>query len=319
MRRLVLWLLRVCDVVLAPALFPAGLLMKVVRRIGVQRLPVCRRVLLGLGVFPIRDHYYEPLFDARVLRRSLREERRLPGIDLDVEGQLDFVAQCRYGAELANIPSHKSGDGRFHFGNGAFESGDAEFWYGVLRSRKPRLVIEIGSGYSTLLAVEALRKNREEDAAYRARLVCVEPYEAPWLEGLAVEVIRSRVEDLDPQVFAQLGAGDVLFIDSSHIIRPQGDVLFEYLQILPALRPGVLVHVHDIFTPRDYLDDWVRDQVRLWNEQYLLEAFLCSNRDWRVVAALNYLHHNHYDALRAAAPYLTSEREPGSFYLLKKD
>ena len=320
MNDLVLKVLRACDVLLAPFLVPAALLMKAVRRVGMHRLPLCRRVLMDLGVFPIRRHYYEPLFDARDLRESLRVDRRLPAVDLDPVGQLAFVAQCHYGAELADLPSSKPQGGEaggFHFNNGAFESGDAELWYGVLRHRKPRVVIEIGSGYSTLLAVAALARNRQDDPSYQVRHICVEPYEAPWLQTLGVELIRTPVERLSLDFFAQLSAGDVLFIDSSHVIRPQGDVLFEYLQILPSLSEGVLVHVHDIFTPRDYLDDWVREEVRLWNEQYLLEAFLCSNRDWRVVAALNYLQHNHYDALKAAAPFLTPDREPGSFYLLK--
>lgn len=317
MKSFVLGLLRVCDLLLAALVVPAALLMKAVRRIGVHRLPLSRRVLLALGVFPIRNHYYEPLFDARGLRQSLRKDRVLPAIDLDPRGQLEFLAQCRYGAELAGVPSSRPAAGGFHFGNGAFESGDAEVWYGVLRSRKPRVVIEIGSGYSTLLAVEALRRNREEDPSCSVRHICVEPYEAPWLQALGVELIRTPVEQLDLGFFSQLSSGDILFIDSSHVIRPQGDVVFEYLQILPSLREGVLVHVHDIFTPRDYLDDWVRKEVRLWNEQYLLEAFLCSNRDWRVVAALNYLQHHHYDELKAVAPHLAPDREPGSFYLLK--
>ena len=74
---------------------------------------------------------------------------------------------------------------------------------------------------------------------------------------------------------------DILFIGSSHVIRPQGDVLFEYLELLPTLKRGVIVHVHDIFSPRDYPQSWLLDEVRLWNEQYLLEAFLTDNEHWK--------------------------------------
>ena len=79
--------------------------------------------------------------------------------------------------------------------------------------------------------------------------------------------------------FAKDKKNDILFIDSSHIIRPQGDVLFEYLEILPILNPGVVVHIHDIFSPKDYLDNWIINDHLFWNEQYLLEAFLSFNNN----------------------------------------
>ena len=116
-------------------------------------------------------------------------------------------------------------------------------------------------------------------------------------------------------MFQELDAGDILFIDSSHMIRPQGDVVFEYLEILPTLKDGVIVHIHDIFSPRDYPADWVIDRVWFWNEQYLLEAFLTLNSDWKIIGALNYLRHNHYDKLKEKCPFLTQDREPGSFYI----
>jgi hypothetical protein len=125
----------------------------------------------------------------------------------------------------------------------------------------------------------------------------------PWLESVFQRVIRRRVETLDFELFESLGADDILFIDSSHVIHPQSDVLFECLEILPRLAPGVIVHFHDVFSLRDYLREWVLDEVRLWNEQYLLEAFLTCNADWKVIGALNYLRHHHYDRLHAACPF----------------
>jgi len=117
--------------------------------------------------------------------------------------------------------------------------------------------------------------------------------------------------------FSELQENDILFIDSSHVIRPQGDVLFEYLELLPTLNPGVIVHVHDIFSPRNYLSSWLQNEVRFWNEQYLLEAFMVHNDKWKIIGALNWLHHNHYERLKLIAPYLSLEREPGSFYIQK--
>jgi hypothetical protein len=165
------------------------------------------------------------------------------------------------------------------------------------------------------MARRALNANVREDSSYTCEHVLVEPYEQDWLEQLGVTVIREKVENCDMRMFAELDAGDILFIDSSHMIRPRGDVLFEYLEILPILKVGVIVHIHDIFSPRDYPAEWVVDEVRFWNEQYLLEAFLTSNKDWKVLGALNLLQHHHFDELRDKCPFLTEDRQPGSFYI----
>lgn len=310
-------LLPLADLVLAPLVYPAALLLKLVRMAGVHRMPLCKKGLLQVGVFPVRDHYFEPLFNAAALERPLDQARALPGIKWNVAGQLALLEQFRFNEELAGIGDRKGELLEFHFNNVAFESGDAEFLYNLIRCKKPSRLFEIGSGYSTLMAIRAIARNREEDPRYRCRHLCIEPYEMPWLEQAPVEAIRERVEKVGGELFAELGENDLLFIDSSHVIRPQGDVLFEYLELLPALRPGVIVHVHDIFSPRDYPAQWLREEVRLWNEQYLLEAFLTHNRDWKVIGAVSYLHHNHYQQLRDKSPYLTPDAEPGSFYLQK--
>jgi hypothetical protein len=104
-----------------------------------------------------------------------------------------------------------------------------------------------------------------------------------WLGQLNVEVVRKKVEEINKSIFEGLINNDILFIDSSHIIRPQGDVIIEYLEVLPILKPGVMVHIHDIFTPKDYLDSWIIDETRLYNEQYLLEAFLTFNEKYRII------------------------------------
>ncbi len=311
-------LLRAADFVLAPFVYPAARLLRKVRSAGVENMPLSRRVLMGLGVFPIGDHYYEPQFDLRETRRPLSDERPLPGIDWNVAEQLGLLRSMRFADELAGTPLERPERPGFYINNGSFESGDAEFWYQLLRLKKPRRIFEIGGGNSTLLALQAIRRNQLEDPAYTCKHVCIEPYENPWLEQTAVTVIRQRVEQLDIGFFAELEQDDVLFIDSSHMIRPDGDVLFEYLELLPTLRAGVIVHVHDIFSPRNYPAHWLVDKVLFWNEQYLLEAFLSHNGDWAIVGSLNYLKHHHYENLKAVAPSLTPAREPGSFYLQRR-
>jgi predicted O-methyltransferase YrrM len=196
-----------------------------------------------------------------------------------------------------------------------FTRGDAEFWYQMIRHLKPRRIYEIGSGYSTLMARHAISALQKEDATYACSHVCVEPYEMDWLEQTGVTVLREKVETLGVEKFRELESGDVLFIDSSHIIRPEGDVLFEYLELLPSLAPGVVIHIHDIFTPRNYLSDWLESKTLFWNEQYLLEAFLSYNSNFEVMAAVNHLYHEHRGALQEVCPMLTDQSEPGSFYI----
>jgi len=303
------------DVTLVLPVLVAGFVLKAFRRIGAGRLPWSKACLLGVGVFPIRDHYYEPMFHPRHLLHSLEDDRELPGIAWNEASQLHLLAQLDYGAEIEGsweIPCQPPG---FYIQNGGFESGDAEYWYSVIRHFKPARIIEIGSGNSTLVARQAIARNQAEYPAYRCQHICIEPYEMPWLEAAGVEVVRQRVEEINPKLFSTLTRNDILFIDSSHVIRPQGDVFTEFLQILPRLSSGVIVHVHDIYSPRDYPNSMVVGDVLFWNEQYLLEAFLTHNRDWEIIGALNYLQHHHHTQLKKTCPYLTAGKEPGSFYL----
>ena len=287
-------------------------------------LPISKKILFAVGVYPIVDHYYEPMFNPKYLRKSLRENRSLPGIDLNIQEQLRILDAFNYNDELLKIPVIKGDDPLefCHNNVGIFPPADAEYLYNIIRHFKPQKIIEIGSGQSTLMALNAIKKNKIENENYSCEHVCIEPYEIEWLEQLNVKVIREIVEKTDINVFGTLANNDILFIDSSHIIRPQGDVLFEYLELLPTIKPGVLVHIHDIFTPEDYPDDWVKN-ANFWNEQYLLEAFLTLNNDFRVIGAMNFLMHNYYGQISAKCPVtkmLTEKGEivgAGSFWMIK--
>ncbi|WP_198420157.1 class I SAM-dependent methyltransferase [Geomonas ferrireducens] len=305
---------------LAPFTLLSALLFALIRRGGIERMALTRRILLRVGVFPVTRHYYEPQFDHRWMRRPLDAERPLPGIDWNEQGQLELLRRFSFADELLEFPQRPR-DGRieFHYDNAMFPPGDAEILYGMVRHFRPKSIVEIGSGNSTLMALNALKKNAEEEEDYRCRHICIEPYEMPWLERTGVTVLRETVESVDRELFSTLEAGDILFVDSSHMIRPQGDVLAIYLEILPLLRPGVLVHVHDIFSPCDYPREWVVDEVKFWNEQYLLEAFLTLNRDFSVIAALNYLKSNHFELLCACCPVFARQQggAPGSIWLMR--
>lgn len=310
----------ILDVLAAPFVLAGALLFKLIRGYGVGRLNLCRRIFWAVGVMPVTDHYYDPFFRKDTLRKPLREDRDLPGIDLNPRGQLELLNCFNYNDELSGISRQPGAALEFYYDNPAFLSGDAEFLYNMVRYFKPRKVIEVGSGFSSLMTLKALKANREEDGSYNGELLCIEPYEHKWLEELGVTVHREPVQMVQVDLFRSLKKNDILFIDSSHIIKPQNDVLFLYLQVLPVLEPGVLVHIHDIFTPGDYLQKWVFEDVRFWNEQYLLESFLSFNFRFEVIAALNFLLRHYPDELLAVCPILreqASQREPGSFWIRK--
>lgn len=269
--------------------------------------------------FQIRsDHYYEPTYAEAHLPGQTAGERPLPGVDLNQAAQLDLLARFVHADGFVTNSGAKPALTGFGFGNDMFGPGDAEVYYNMVRTLEPRRIIEIGSGHSTLIALQAVAANRRVDRHYDCHITCIEPYEMPWLESTGVTVVRERVETVDLARFAELGTNDILFIDSSHVIRPYGDVLREFQEILPSLRPGVLVHVHDIFTPRDYPESWLRAERRLWNEQYLLESFLAFNARFEVICANNWLKHNHWEAFSRACPLTTQEHEPGSFWMRVK-
>ena len=272
------------------------------------------------------NHFYSVVPDTRELADALwQRESELPGIDMRDEHQLAFLedAVARFGDELAALPRRQAdADGGYFVDNGAFESVDAEVLYSMIRGSKPKRVLEIGSGWSTLLSMRALEANRADGADQAARLTAIEPYPYPFVRDAVAarpdyaEMLDEQVQGLPLDMFCSLGEGDILFIDSSHVLRIGSDVQYEFLEILPRLRPGVLVHVHDIFLPGEYPRDWVLGpEHRFWNEQYLLQAYLIGNARTEVVWGSSWMHRRHPEALeKAFGSYDRGTRFPGSFW-----
>jgi hypothetical protein len=129
--------------------------------------------------------------------------------------------------------------------------------------------------------------------------------------------VEAKVQDVDLEFFAQLAPGDILFIDTSHTVKIGGDVNYLFLEVLPRIKPGVLVHVHDIFLPFEYRRDWVMDELRFWTEQYLLQAFLTFNSEFEVLMANYYAGHYFEEDLKRAFPGLQSVKG-GSFWMRRK-
>jgi hypothetical protein len=305
--------------ILSPFTLVSTLWLKFIKLSGING--ISEKIFMSIGLLPIVDQYYQPLINPKkYLTKSLRDDRSLIGIDFNVQQQLDLLKKFQFNDELLKFPLDKNNENEFYYNNGTFLSGDAEYLYNIVRHFKPKSIIEIGCGNSTLMIRNAIKTNLINDGSYNCNHFCIEPYEQPWLDKIEIELIREKVEQIDISFFQKLQPNDILFIDSSHVIRPQGDVLFEYLEILPILKPGVIIHIHDIFSPKDYLNNWVLENHFLWNEQYLLEAFLSFNSKFKIIGALNYLAHNYTKEFVDKCPIFGKQSgEPGSFWLIKTE
>ena len=254
----------------------------------------------GYHIRPI--HYYEPLPDFRTITtEQIHRRHAYAGIDFHWEKQLRLLGElARYRDELDDLS--------FDFGNDFFNGFDAAVYYSLIRHLQPRRIIEIGGGYSTQIAAKAFARND------KGRLTCVEPYPDARLinANLNVEVIQKRVEEIDVDFFACLEADDILFIDSSHAVKFGSDVCYEFLDLLPQLRSGVWIHVHDIFFPHDYPAEWLLERRLALNEQYLLEAFLAFNNSFTPQLANYWLCLDHADA---AARLWSNDTRASSFWM----
>jgi hypothetical protein len=269
----------------------------------------------GFHVTPV--HFSQPIPDTRSLSETLwSQASELIGIDMKERAQLELLQSfLKFHDEYRRLPTALSPehDG-FYLGNRLFDGVDALVAYCMVRHFQPRLIIEVGSGFSSLLLGQAAAKNGD------APLICIEPFPRDFLRkgfpGLRT-LVEKNVQQIHLEFFSQLNPGDILFIDSSHTVKIGGDVNYLLLEVLPRLKPGVIVQVHDIFLPFEYRRDWVLDEFRFWTEQYLLQAFLTCNSEFEVLLGNYYLSHYHEQQLKAVFPNLP-RWIGGSFWIRRK-
>jgi len=239
----------------------------------------------GYHIRPV--HYYEPLPNfATITEESVNRRREYPALNFNWPEQLRLVNDLTtYRPELQELSS----DSSFDFDNGFFSGFDAAAYYALIRHLRPRRVLEVGGGYSTRIAEKALTRNRAD--GIESTLKCIEPYPESRLTDAITqtELIIKPAQEVPIDVFQELEPNDFLFIDSSHTVKFGSDVCFLFLEILPALRPGVWIHVHDIFFPHDYPAEWLVEQRRAFNEQYLLEALLMFNDKFSICLSTHWL------------------------------
>lgn len=256
-------------------------------------------------------HFYSPITHPAEMAQRYRDPREgaphsLPGIELDRQGHIDlwrgwapFLADTRPG----------EGQGcRYTPSNDQYGPGDALAQACVLRQFRPRQIIEVGSGYSSAAALDTI----DAHLGGATRCTFIDPYPKRLNSILRGDdrtrhtIIEKPIQDVDPDIVTSLEANDILFIDSTHIVKTQSDVVFDLFELLPRVRKGVLVHFHDMFWPFEYPSQWVLDMNLSWNELYAIRAFLNWNSAFEIVFFNDYLWTTARADVDALAPGLRS-------------
>jgi hypothetical protein len=274
-------------------------------------------------MFAPPGHFYSPVPSAAdvaayVARSAVAPPDELAAIDLRLDAQRALLDQLAPLYAEADFPETQQPDRRYWYENHSFSYGDALMLHLMLRHLRPPRMIEIGSGWSSCMTLDTI----EHHLDWSTELTMIEPYPHQLhvlLHDGDLERFRlldQGVQEVPIEEFRALGAGDVLFIDSTHVSRVGSDVNYEIFEVLPALASGVYVHFHDIFYPFDYPVDWVQEG-RGWNEAYVLRAFLEYNDEFEIVLWNDLLHGRHPDRMERDFP-LTRRNPGGSIWLRRR-
>lgn len=268
-------------------------------------------------------HFYSPIPDLNEIEAVhdiLWPEKlptELPGIDLRADQQLAMFKTIAKLARAHEIHEHKTEPWRYYSNNVAYGPGDALVLHGMLRHIRPRRLIEIGSGHSSAMTLDTV----EHYLGGNTELTFIEPY-PELLESLLragdrshATIIGQPLQEVPLDTFAALQSGDVLFIDSTHVLKTGSDVAWLYGTVLPTLNEGVYVHIHDIFYPFEYPEEWVMEG-RAWSEAYVLRAYLTHNTDFQIELFNSWLASFHEDLIEEQLPPMTVN--PGGALWLRR-
>ncbi|MDM8519587.1 class I SAM-dependent methyltransferase [Anaerolineales bacterium HSG6] len=268
----------------------------------------------GYHITPVS--FYYPIPDTRELTKIHPRSHKISGIDFRPEFQLQFLAEIvpQYASEYNAFPLTKpASPQKFYIENDAFVGIDPHLYHVMIRHFQPRTIIEVGAGNTTLLGAQASRLNGH------TRYISIEPYPRDFIaQGVSgVEHVQHKAEDLPVDFFRQLRANDILFIDSSHVIKSSGDVCFLILNVLPCLEPGVIVHFHDIYLPFDYSRNLLLNIQYFWTEQYLLQAYLADNDHAELLIGSKFILDKYPTKVKNTFPQVRDYGGSASFWIRK--
>jgi len=273
------------------------------------------------GLFPA-GHYYSPIPSEEDVLAYVKSRKtpgnEIPGIRLNEKGQLEWLERyVDYYKDLP-FPEKQTRGHRYYYENDWFSYSDAIFLYSFLRAHLPRRIIEVGSGFSSAVMLDTI----DGFFPHRPEITFIEPHPER-LVGLLkdgdreqVRLIDKKIQEVSPDVLLSLESGDLLFIDSSHVVKCGSDLLFLMFEILPRLQPGVFVHFHDVFYPFDYPSEWLLEG-RHWNENYFLRAFLSYNSEWSIRFFNTYVHFRFGGLIEEKMP-LCMKNPGGSLYIQRE-
>jgi predicted O-methyltransferase YrrM len=250
-------------------------------------------------------HYYSPVISVidikkrefEIWKNAKKEE--IEGVQLRTEEQIKLIQQFAKFYKEIPFKAEKQNTVRYYFENAFYSYTDGIVLYSMIRHYEPKRIIEIGSGFSSAVMLDTNQFffNNKIDLTF------IDPYPER-LYSLMTEtdkkqatVIETDVQFIPLAVFRELKAGDILFVDSTHVTKTGSDVNYILFEILPLLESGVLIHFHDIFHPFEYPKEWVFSGIS-WNEAYILKAFLMYNDQFEIKLFSEYLHQHHKDSFK---------------------
>lgn len=264
-----------------------------------QRLKRAAKRLLGVGtpavnspkIFAPPGHFYSPIVDTAALKDTFPKKRPAPpekliDVDIDLDAMTKFWDEALVPI-IKTAPFSEKPDGihRYHYMNPAYSFGDGTMLRAMILHNRPRRIVEVGSGWSSACILDTVF----DEAKIATEITFVEPYPALLKSKLRgedqrrVTILEKGVQDVPLSVFECLEANDILFIDGTHVVKTRSDVVHELTEVLPRLKPGVVIHFHDIFYPFEYAYEWVIEHNRSWNEVYALRNFLAYNERFKII------------------------------------
>jgi predicted O-methyltransferase YrrM len=287
-----------------------------------KRLIEEKKDLEKMFFYPV-GHFYSTIVSVNEIKERDQEIWQNQSIDnisavnLQAENQRALMHKLENYYDEMPFTSEKQSHLRFFFDNGFFAHTDSILLYSMIRHLKPKQIIEIGSGYSSAVMLDTNELFMEN----KIKLTFIEPYPERLYAAITEKdntdttILVSNVQSVPIETFEELNAGDILFVDSSHVVKTGSDVCFILFDILPKLKSGVIIHFHDIFYPFEYLKEWVYEG-RNWNECYFLKSFLMYNDAFQIVLFPDYLHKHHKDVFKNMP--LCYQNHGGSLWFTKK-
>lgn len=279
--------------------------------------------LSGTRLFVRPGHYYSPIVDPDDVRRQraagARTEPAEDGVGLDAARMETFFRRLATHFPQMQFSSASTPGRRYYTQNSMFGIGDAAILAAMIREIRPSRIIEVGSGFSSAVTLDTLD---QIGLAENTRCTFIDPDDSRLVTLLGpsdrarVQVLRQPVQATDRGLFAELQAGDILFLDTTHVAKTGSDLVFELFEILPTLKPGVIVHFHDMFAGFEYPDSWALEDNRSWNEVYVIRAFLMYNSAFEILYFNDWFARERRDVVAAAWPAILDN--PGGGLWLRR-